>query len=136
LGASVESDAKLETYSGSVEEDITEEIILERANGVLKFGEQEDVPSFDQTLLTRDGGCTVERMAEEYEIPTERRAKQLIGFAVRKNELTWAHILIEEVCEAIGACNGSVEDLRTELIQVAAVAMGWIEMLDNGVVTK
>lgn len=41
---------------------------------------------------------------------------------------TWAHILIEEVAEAMDA-EGS--QLREELIQVAAVAVAWVESMDR-----
>ncbi len=42
---------------------------------------------------------------------------------------TWAHILIEEVCEAIDAPTEA--DLRTELVQCAAVIVQWIKAIDR-----
>lgn len=43
-------------------------------------------------------------------------------------------ILMEEVGEAAtDTFAGSLEELRTELVQVAAVAVAWIESIDNEV---
>jgi hypothetical protein len=43
---------------------------------------------------------------------------------------TWAHVLMEEVCEALA--ESEVMRLREELIQVAAVCAAWIWNLDQG----
>jgi hypothetical protein len=68
--------------------------------------------------------------SERYEIPTAWRARDLLEKARADDELTWAHILIEEVAEAI--CNATSEaDRRAELIQVAAVAVAWVEAIDR-----
>lgn len=46
---------------------------------------------------------------------------------------TWAAILLEEVGEALQETGdrGSLQGLRAELVQVAAVAVAWIEALDR-----
>lgn len=46
---------------------------------------------------------------------------------------TWLRILVEEVGEVAKALNDRepVEDLRAELVQVAAVAIAWIEAMDT-----
>ncbi|MEW9550775.1 hypothetical protein [Nonomuraea sp. NPDC050783] len=49
--------------------------------------------------------------------------------ADRAGALTWRHILAEEVLEAFAETGG--EHLRTELVQVAAVAVKWIQALDR-----
>ena len=46
-------------------EKILQEIRDERGRQDAKWGQQ-DRPCLDQTLLTREGGCTPERMCEEY----------------------------------------------------------------------
>lgn len=46
---------------------------------------------------------------------------------------TWQHILTEEWAEAI-ACDNPTE-LRVELIQVAAVAVAWVEAIDRRLAT-
>lgn len=43
---------------------------------------------------------------------------------------TWASVLLEEVFEAL--CEYDPEALRTELVQVAAVAVKWVEHIDRG----
>ena len=42
---------------------------------------------------------------------------------------TWLHILLQEVYEA--ASSDDPTELRVELVQVAAVAVAWIEALDR-----
>lgn len=44
-------------------------------------------------------------------------------------ELSWRHILLEEVAEAVA--EGRPDELRRELIQVAAVAVAWAEAIDR-----
>lgn len=56
-------------------------------------------------------------------------AKEQVDFDARTGTLTFAGILLEEVFEAIS--EGDVEALRTELIQVAAVAVAWAEAIDR-----
>lgn len=108
---------------------IIESILAERERQEQKWGTQHH-PSFDQTLLNRIGGCGPERMSEEYEIPSEARAKFLCEESFRKNQGTWAHILVEEVSEVIGTCNQDKEVTKKELIQTAAVIFAWLEDLD------
>jgi hypothetical protein len=45
-------------------------------------------------------------------------------------EVTWLDILLEEVAEAFA--ESDLVKLRTELIQVAAVAVRWVEAIDRG----
>lgn len=49
--------------------------------------------------------------------------------AARAGELTWRHILLEEIAEAGAEHDPGI--LREELIQVAAVAVAWAEALDR-----
>ncbi len=45
----------------------------------------------------------------------------------------WSRVLVEEVSEAISAAGrGDAEHTKEELIQVAAVAIRWIEAIDRG----
>lgn len=50
-------------------------------------------------------------------------------FAAAIGELTWMHILEEEVAEALAEVDEA--KLRTELVQVASVACRWIEDIDR-----
>lgn len=48
--------------------------------------------------------------------------------------LTWRHVLEEEVAEALAETDPAA--LRAELVQVAAVAVQWIEALDRRRATR
>lgn len=108
---------------------IFEEIIAERDRQEKKWGQQNH-PILDQVLLNTDGSCTPERMCEEYEIPTEVRAKSLCEGNFSRGTGTYMHILIEEISEA-ASCLKDTEALRKELIQCAAVVVAMIESLDR-----
>ncbi|MEW9533610.1 hypothetical protein [Microbispora sp. NPDC049125] len=57
------------------------------------------------------------------------QAKRAVADAAADGRLTWRHILHEEVLEAFAEDNH--ERLRNELIQVAAVAVKWVQSLDR-----
>lgn len=95
----------------------------ERILGI--FGNQSH-PSIDPLLVDR----SAERIAENYEVPTENRAKQLVNINAERGTLTWAHILVEEVAEVIAA--ESDKDIIEELIQVCAISQCWIEAIQDG----
>lgn len=109
---------------------VLDEVRSERVRQDARWGEQNH-PDFDPVLLGRPGGCAPERMAEEYGVLSESQAKRFCEAAFSSGHGTYAHILTEEVAEVIGTCNGTKTDLRTELIQVAAVAVAWVEKLDR-----
>lgn len=108
---------------------ILSEVAQERAAQDEKWGEQNH-PDVDPTLVNRPGGCSPERMAEHYEIVSATRAKFLCDTAADRGQVTYAHILIEEVAEVIEAATLRA-NLREELVQVAAVATAWIEAIDR-----
>jgi hypothetical protein len=56
-------------------------------------------------------------------------AKEITGRHAENGDVTWSHILLEEVFEALA--EDDAERLRVELIQVAAVAVQWAEALDR-----
>lgn len=73
------------------------------------------------------------RTARHLEIPSESRAKFLCDTAARNGSLTHGEILSEEHSEAqAAAARKDPAALREELIQVAAVALRWIEAIDRG----
>ena len=111
-----------------IDNPIYEEIWLERQRQESKWGQQ-DHPSVDPILTGRNGGATGDRLCQEYEIPSEERAKFLCDTAAKKNVLTWSHILVEEVSEVISAIDDKAR--REELIQVAAVVVEWIQSIDR-----
>lgn len=112
---------------------ILDDLLAEIARAEEKFGPQHDVPDVDQVLMGRLGGCSPKRMAEEYEIPTAPRAKWVTDLNFQRGQGTWGHILVEEVAEAIEAAviGAPHRDLRAELIQVAAVALRWVDAIDE-----
>lgn len=57
------------------------------------------------------------------------QARRACQQAAADNATTWAHILTEEVCEALAETDPS--QLRTELVQIAAVAVAWIQAIDR-----
>lgn len=66
------------------------------------------------------------RRCEDVEIPGARRAQ----FLCQNKPHTWPKILVEEVSEAVEEGHNP-KKLRTELVQVAAVAVQWINDIDR-----
>lgn len=56
-------------------------------------------------------------------------AKSICRHFAKLKQLTWAHVLNEEMMEAYAETEPA--SLRTELIQVAAVACAWVECIDR-----
>ncbi|PVB16820.1 hypothetical protein I3U42_01260 [Mycobacteroides abscessus subsp. abscessus] len=119
-------------------------IAYERHRQQEKWGDQNH-PNVDPVLTRRVGGCTVKRMAEEYEIPSANRAKFLCQTAAERGQVTWGHILVEELAESIESATllDQATDLpddarlalryklHQELVQVAAVAVAWAEKVSG-----
>lgn len=104
------------------------DIRAERARQDEKWGEQNHPDGTGPTVypLLIDVGMDVEvlpadHLAEAFTFATDRNAKQ--------RTVTWRDILLEEVFEALA--EDDLEKLRTELIQVAAVASQWAEAIDR-----
>ena len=89
------------------------DVVAERGRQDHKWG-----PPTDREDGT--GGVVWEQLAES--------AKAQTDFAARAGTLTWRHILTEEVREAYA--ESDPVKLRAELIQVAAVAVKWVRMID------
>ena len=110
---------------------ILDEIEAERDRQDARWGVQThpfDHPdAWWQGVTTRDAA---QRRCGDYEIPSEDRAKFLCENEDMRGTLTWPHILIEEVSEAVSAAGDPVA-MRAELVQVAAVAAAMIEALDR-----
>lgn len=83
--------------------------------------ERQDAKWGEQNHPDGTGGTTMVMLADLRRDVADRAAKA--------GALTWKHILAEEVYEAFA--ESDVDKLRTELIQVAAVAVGWVEALDR-----
>lgn len=112
------------------------EIDAERTRQDAKWGEQNH-PDVSRALTDGEGGCSVLDMAAWYGVPTPSAAREDCDISAKEGRCTWAHILVEEVAEAIEAATLEQQDaidagaLRKELVQVAAVAVSWIEAIDR-----
>ena len=62
-------------------------------------------------------------------MPTEESARRACEWAEKRGHLSYAHLLIEEVTEAMAA--PTPEAQRAELVQVAALAVQAIECIDR-----
>jgi len=91
---------------------VLKEVLVERAAQDFKWGEQNH-PDGTSTMWQAEADF-MRRECEE---------------AFAGGEGTWKHVLLEEVAEAI-AEEDQVK-LRTELLQVAAVAVAWVECIDR-----
>lgn len=99
----------------------------ERARQDAKWGPVRRQPHVDPVLAARGADHT--RICQEHEIPTATRAKFLCEIAQQRGECSFAHVVIEELCEAVEKCQDEPA-LREELIQLAACVVKWIESLD------
>lgn len=63
-----------------------------------------------------------------YTVPRDA-ARDTCDWATHEGRLTWRHILKEEVMEAFAETDPG--ELRTELVQVAAVALSWVNDIDS-----
>jgi hypothetical protein len=77
------------------------------------------------------GDISPEWVSEHFEIPTEEKAKFLCEEAFRNGEGTYAHIMVEEMSEAVNALN--INSRRAELVQLAAVCVSWIKKIDRDI---
>ncbi|MFA4050650.1 hypothetical protein [Mycobacteroides chelonae] len=123
-------------------------VAAERQRQQDKWGEQnhpgidvDDVQLFHECAARFAGLATpasfVEHVVLRHGIPTATDARDVLQRLASAGKATWARILLEEFAEAIEAAAlaaiemGPVEHLRTELVQVAAVAVQWAEKLDG-----
>lgn len=106
------------------------EIQAERERQDARWGVQ-DHPSVASELIEREGGVKPGRLCKEYGVPSPHMARAACEGEASAGEATFAGILVEEVAEAIGAAAESEARVREELVQVAAVAVAWIEAIDR-----
>lgn len=99
------------------------EVSQERVRQDAKWGEQ------NHENGTRDD----RRLLRDAELPTWGtlcyRARSLTDAAARAGSVEYLDILLEEVAEAFS--ESDPQRLRAELIQVAAVAVAWVEAIDR-----
>ncbi|HEY0820978.1 MAG TPA: hypothetical protein VGD46_19485 [Rhizobacter sp.] len=106
------------------------QVLAERRRQELRWGEQNH-PDFALQPLGRSRQMLIPTLIQgEYGICSARRAKDRCEYAHRHGFGSYGHILIEEVAEACEETDNQAK-LRTELVQVAAVAVGWVEKIDR-----
>lgn len=100
-----------------------EDVVAERARQDEKWGEQNHPDGTGPVseplhwLVTTNAA----HLAVQATYDTDLHAGQ--------GDVTWTHILLEEVFEALA--EEDHDKLRVELIQVAAVATQWVEAIDR-----
>ena len=101
--------------------EILMDVVEERDRQNARWGEQNhpDGTGPDKAITTPDAFYGAQ-MAEQ--------AREICEAKFNYGAGTWQHILQEEVCEAYAATGDA---LRNELIQVAAVAVAWVEAIDR-----
>lgn len=118
---------------------VLSEVVAERIAQDAKWGQQ-DHPDADPVILARlntvgmygTPWAVAVRLAQEYEIPTAARAKVICQTEALGVGATWIGIAVEELAEALeAAATGDPNKLRGELLQVAAVAIAWVEAIDR-----
>lgn len=93
---------------------VLNEVFAERERQEAKFPDQHDLP---------DG------TGQDHSAVVAKIARAACDEAHKAGRLTWRHILCEEYAEAVAEVDR--DKLRAELIQVAAVAVKWVEWLDR-----
>jgi hypothetical protein len=91
---------------------VLREVAAERVRQDAKWGEQNHPDGTDPVWAGTANLCR--EKADRY---------------AKDGDLTWLHILREEVYEALAETDPA--KLRVELVQVAAVAVNWIEAIDR-----
>lgn len=99
---------------------VLRDVVDERIRQDAKWGEQ------NHPNLPRD----VKHPCAFFGMPTADAARLHCEDAFKRGIGSYAHVLIEEVCEAIEDAHDPVK-LRAELVQVAAVATAWVEKIDR-----
>lgn len=99
-----------------------------------KHGDEDHPDVEDVSGAGGDEEACVGRVCEAHGIPEPRVARIICERAFAEGRGAWAHILVEEVSEAVEAAVRqsccplhAACDLEHELYQVAAVAMAWAE---------
>ena len=103
--------------------DVLQEVAVERERQHARWGEQD----CKDVVWARNAAAA----CAAYGLPDEATARAACQEAFREGAGTCAHLLVEEVSEAIAAAHDGPAALRKELVQVAAVATQWIEAIDR-----
>lgn len=108
---------------------VLKEVAAERIRQDAKWGEQNH-PDFIEIENRDPNKSEVQQRMSLYGLPPADAAKLICDNSAKAGKLTYAHIAIEEVCEAFEEEPNS-DKLREELVQTAAVFVAWIECIDR-----
>lgn len=109
---------------------VLDEIRNERARQDVHFGEQNWPDGTGPRVPFAGHLCYMGQAADDMRRATKAAAGEFPGLdPARYGPLTWRHILLEEVFEALAECDEA--KLRVELVQVTAVAVAWVEAIDR-----
>lgn len=110
-------------------EALVRDVLTERYRQIARYGQERDYPDAPSAMP--------EVSATMLQAPPADRAKACCDRAFATGMGTWAHLLTEEFAEAMEAAAESegvgepaTASLRAELVQVAAVALAWLEAID------
>lgn len=112
------------------------EVLVERARQDEKWGDQNH-PDLHPSLTADDICLTLYDVLAHYGVPGADRAKEYVDACAGVGESNWIGIALEEFVEAVEAAalidggSHSVERLRTEVIQLAAVCVQWVQAIDR-----
>ena len=117
------------TFEPALTASILGEVMAERHRQFAKHGEQGHLP--DGTGSYALGGLVADERHRYYACGLARWAKARTDAAAQSGgdaSVTFEHIMTEEWAEAMA--ESDPVKLRAELVQVAAVAVQWIEAID------
>lgn len=105
---------------------VLKDVRAERARQFARYGTNEDLDfgtgpetRWLQPISYRSASLIAEQLRGAYEEYEEETGKP-----------TWVHLVLEEMAETF--MEADPEKLRAELIQVAALAVSWVEKIDAG----
>lgn len=107
--------------------EIFDEVAAERDRQDVLFGTPNNLPSVPS--CGAGGECRLDCAVILLGVPTEASIKEAVSLRKQMGTLTWAHVALEELVEAVSAKNAV--DRRKELVQLTAVLVAWIECLDR-----
>ncbi|MEU4947683.1 hypothetical protein [Streptomyces lavendulae] len=98
-----------------------EEVDAERGRQLQKFGDQRHPDGTGPSTTVWAPPLPADRFAAAARTRCQRAAE--------RGDLTWLHVLNEEVAEALAESDPA--KLRAELVQVAAVCAAWVSDIDR-----
>jgi hypothetical protein len=107
---------------------VLDEIGYERTAQDAKWGEQNHPDGTGPRVAFAGRLCYMEDAARDFRLACKARSGAIPGLE-HHGPVTWKDILLEEVFEGLAEDNAA--ELRAELVQVAAVAVQWIEAIDR-----